>query len=479
MTTTMTKTGDSSPEWLQPDIVEQLTAHLRGAVVTAGDPQAQHEPRPVWNAMHAARPALSLRCSGTADVVDAVNFARERDLPLAVRGGGHSVAGLSTVGDGVLIDLSAMRGVRVDPQHKLVHAQGGAVLGDIDRESQAFGLATPTGRVSETGIAGLALGGGYGHLNNKYGLTSDNLVEAEVVCADGQIRTASAETNPDLFWALRGGGGNFGVVTSFTFRLHPVGPMVAFAGVFYPLEDLAEIERRWRDWVVQAPDEITSTILSLTFPAVPDMPEVLHDRPVAVAGGLHSGDPDEGMRLLRPLAGLGTPLFDMSQPMPYAAVQSAFDAFLPRGAIRAYWKSQYLDELTDDAIDTIGAAAQDRPGPLTMVNTFHFGGAVHAMGAEDTAFAERSAPFLVSMDTQWSNPAQDSAAVAWGRSAWQQLSGYGNGSVYLNFTGLVDESADFGTDTAHGRNLRRLSRIKATYDPGNLFRINNNITPQA
>jgi Berberine and berberine like/FAD binding domain len=351
------------------------------------------------------------------------------------------------------------------------------VLGDVDRETQAFGLATPLGRVSETGVAGLTLGGGIGHLGNAYGLSCDNVVEAQVVCADGLVRTASADSHPDLYWAIRGGGGNFGVVTSFTFRLHPVGPIVGFAGVFYPLEDLPAIGRRWRDYVTTAPDEVTAFMVSLTFPAAPDMPEIIHDRQVAIVAGVHCGELDAGMQALQPLRELGTPLFDMSQPMPYTVLQSAFDPFFPRRSLRSYWKSTYLDELTDDAIDTIARNALDRPAPLTMIATVHFGGAVHAVAAKDTAFAERSAPFMVSVDTNWTDPAQDDAAIAWGRATWGEIAKYGNGNVFLNFTGLADESLLSNVSNAFGSNLRRLGQIKATYDPSNLFRVNNNIIP--
>lgn len=477
MTVTVVKL-DGSPQPLPDAAVDDLRAQLRGQLaVSAASDEAHTDPRPVWNPMHADRPAITVRCAGTADVVDAVNFARDHGLLVAVRGGGHSVAGLSTVRDGMLIDLSAMRGVHVDPGRRLARVQGGAVLGDVDRETQVFGLATPLGRVSDTGVAGLTLGGGYGHLGGKYGLSCDNVVEAEVVCADGQVRTASADSHPDLYWAIRGGGGNFGVVTSFTFRLHPVGPIVGFAGVFYPLEDLADVIRGWRNYVVTAPDEVTAFIVSLTFPTAPDMPEVIHDRQVAIVGAVHCGEPHAGMPVLQPLRELGTPLFDMSQPMPYTVLQSAFDPFFPRQSLRAYWKSTYLNELTDDAVDTIAREALDRPAPLTAINTFHVGGAVHAVGAEDTAFTERSAPFMVSVDTNWTDPTQDTAAVAWGRAAWQEISKYGNGNVFLNFTGLADEPLLSHLDKAFGHNLRRLGQIKATYDPGNLFRINNNIIP--
>jgi hypothetical protein len=472
---TTTTRADAAQESILDGALEELRTRLRGPVVAGGD--AADEPRPAWNAIHTAQPAVTARCTGTADVVDAIAFAREQGLLLAVRGGGHSVAGLSTVDGGMLVDLSDMRGVQVEPERRLVHVQGGAVLGDVDRETQVFGLATPLGRVSETGVAGLTLGGGYGHLNRRYGLSCDNLVEAQVVCADGRVVTASEDSHPDLFWALRGGGGNFGVVTSFTFRLHPVGPTVAFAGVFYPIEELAEVERRWRAYALDAPDEVTSIVVTMTFPADPHMPEAVHDRPVAIVGALHSGDVDEGMRVMQPLRELGTPLLDISEPMPYTALQTAFDPLFPRRSLRSYWKSLYVDELTDDVIDTLDALAADRPDPHTMVNTFHLGGAISATGPEESAFAERTAPFMLSIDTNWSEPEQDADAVAWARQAWQALSRYGTGAVFLNFTGLADEPLHSGVDSAFGRNLRRLGQIKAVYDPDNFFRLNNNVVP--
>jgi FAD/FMN-containing dehydrogenase len=397
---------------------------------------------------------------------------------VAVRGGGHSVAGLSTIDCGMLIDLSAMRGVHVDYERRLAYVAGGALWGDLDRDSQALGLAVPGGVVSDTGVAGLTLGGGYGWLRRKYGLSCDSLVEAQVVCADGEVRTASAEQNPDLFWALRGGGGNFGIVTSFTFRLNPLGPIVGFSGTFYPLEEAPQILRRWREFVADAPDEITSVCLTITFPPDPNMPEVIHNRPCAVIGAVYAGDPAEGMERLAPLRQLGTPLVDLSQPMPFTAVQSAFDPLFPRNQLQAYWKTQYLDELTDPAIDLIAGKALERPAPLTLVNVFHMGGAISDVGPEETAFAERSAPFMVSIDGMWTDPADNTDNIGWVRSTWKDVGQFANGAVYLNFTGLSDEEiASAGVDSAFGRNLRRLAEIKATYDPDNFFRLNNNITP--
>jgi hypothetical protein len=454
----------------------ELDTKLRGPALPSGDP-GYAQVREVFNAMHNRKPGLAVRATGTADVVESVNFAREQGLVLAVRGGGHSIAGLSAIDGGMLLDLAPMSGVQVDPDRGLARVQGGALWGDVDRETQAFGLATPGGVVSDTGVAGLTLGGGYGWLRRKYGLSCDNVVEAQVVCADGEIRTASETQNEDLFWALRGGGGNFGVVTSFTFKLHEVGPLVAFSATMYPLEDLGEVLRGWRDYVEGAPNEVTSVCVTLTFPANPEMPEVIHDRPVAVIGGVYAGDPDEGMEATKPLRELGTPLFDMSGPTPYSVVQTGFDALFPRNTLNAYWKSQYANELPDAAIDVVAARAADRPAPLMLVNTFHMGGAIADVDPEATAFATREAPYMFSIDGMWTDEVSDEDGVAWVRSTWEELSKFGTGDVYLNFTGLADEAPSAGVETAFGRNLKRLAEVKGKYDPDNFFRLNNNIAP--
>jgi FAD/FMN-containing dehydrogenase len=456
--------------------LEELRAQIRGAVLTPAD-AGFGDIREAFNAMHGSKPDLIVSCTGTADVVDAVNFAREHGMVLAIRGGGHSIAGLSAIEGGMLLDLSPMNGVIVDPDLGVAHAQGGALWGDVDRETQAFGLVAPGGVVSDTGIAGLTLGGGYGWVRRKYGLSSDSLLEVQIVCADGEVRTASEDENPDLFWAIRGGGGNFGVVTSFRFKLHPRGPSVAFVGAVYPVEEVADVLRGWREYVTKAPDEVTSVCVTITFPADPAFPEVVHDRAVAVIGGVYVGDPDEGMRVMQPLRELGTLLMDMSQPMPFTAVQTSFDPFFPRNTLQAYWKSQYLEDLPDEAIDVIAARAQNRPAPLTLVNTFHMGGAIGNVDPEDTAFSERQWPFMISIDGMWGDPADNEANVAWVRSAWNEVKQFGTGGVYLNFTGIADEDLTAGVDTAFGRNLQRLAEVKAEYDPENFFRVNNNILP--
>jgi FAD/FMN-containing dehydrogenase len=428
--------------------------------------------------MHSSTPAVTVRASGTADVVDAVNYARAHDLPVAIRGGGHSIAGLSAPSSGLLIDLADMRGVLVDPDQRRAVVQGGAVWADVDRETQAFGLVAPGGVVSDTGVAGLTLGGGYGWVRRRYGLSVDQLVEAQVVLADGRVVTTSKMEHPDLFWALRGGGGNFGVVTSFTFALHELGPLVGFSATFYPAEEYAAVVRGWRDFVETASDEISSLVVNLTFPADPHMPAALHDRAVTIVGAIHSGDdPARGLAETAPLRSLGTVLADLSAPMPFTAVQSGFDGLFPRGGQRSFWKSQYLDGLGDDDVDTLAELATSRPAPLAMVEVMQMGGAIARVDPEATAFAQRTAPYLVAVDSNWADAADDDAMVAWSRRSFDRLTPYGSGEVYLNFSGRDGEAPDVGADTALGRNLARLAQVKAAYDPTNIFRFNHNIRP--
>jgi hypothetical protein len=456
--------------------VEALSSRLSGRALLPGDP-AYAEVRQPYNAMHGGRPNLIVSCTDSADVSEAIGFARRHGLRLGVRGGGHSIAGLSALDGGVLIDLSPMSGVEVDADRRIARVQGGALWADVDQATQAVGLATPGGVVSDTGVGGLTLGGGYGWLRRKYGLSCDNVLEAEVVCADGEIRRASADSHPDLYWAIRGGGGNFGVVTSFTFQLHPLGPDVAFAATFYPLEEAGDVMRRWRDYADQAPNEVTTVCVTVTFPANPELPEAIHDRPVIIVGGVHAGDVDEGLAEMQPLRELGTVLFDMSGPTPFVGVQTGFDPLFPRGEQRAYWKSQYVDELSDAAIDVITQRAKTRPAPLTMVNTFRMGGAIADVDEEATAFSERKPEYMVSIDGIWTDAANDTECVTWSRSTWDEVSEFGTGAVYLNFTGLADEAPSAGVESAFGRNLSRLAEIKRIYDPENVFDLNNNIKP--
>ena len=373
--TTVVSTLDGGQTKVEDDELDELRTKLRGDVLTASDDG--FDSNPIYNKMHGRRPALKVRATGTADVVDAVNFARERNLLVAVRGGGHSVAGLSSCDGGVVIDLTRMRAVTVDPIARRASVHGGAVWGDVDRETQAFGLVVPGGVVSDTGVGGLTLGGGEGWVRRKYGLTVDSLRAATVVCADGSVHVASPDSDADLFWALRGGGGNFGVVTHFDFDAHPLGPIVAFAGVMYSTRDAGEILPRWRDHVTDAPDEVTSVAVGISMPADPGLPEAVHGQSCLVIGGVYVGDVDEGMNVLQPLRELGTPLADISGPTPFVGVNSAFDPFFPMGTYQSYWKAQNLDTLPDAALAVIAAKADSRPSPVTLAVVFQMGGAIN------------------------------------------------------------------------------------------------------
>jgi FAD/FMN-containing dehydrogenase len=475
---TMNVTTLNGPEAkISDESLEEFRATIRGDVLTPHDAGYENVRSP-YNAMHPGKPALVVCPTGTADVIGAVNFAREQELLTAVRGGGHSVAGLSSVDGGLLLDLARMNGVDVDPEARTVRVQGGALVGDMDHETQAFGLVAPNGVVSDTGVAGLTLGGGEGWVRRKHGLSVDNLLSAQVVCADGQVRTASADSNPDLFWAIRGGGGNFGVVTSFTFQCHPVGPTVAFAGVFHPVEDAENVYRQFRDWASSAPDEISALIGCTTLPPSEHTPPEIHSKPFIVTAAVYSGDPDEGMKVIEPLREIGTPLADISGPLPFVGVQAAFDEFFQRGTLRSYWKSTFIEELTDPILDIIVEKARNRPHDRVFVVTFFMGGAINRVGAEDTAYSERSANWMVSIDGNWTDAGDDDKVISWVRGAWGEVHEHGTGSLYLNFTGVADEALSVGVESAfHKANLQRLEEIKTRYDPGNLFRLNNNILP--
>jgi FAD/FMN-containing dehydrogenase len=459
------------------EALEALTASVRGGVLRPGH-AGYDGARRIWNGMIDRRPELIARCSGAADVIDAVNFARAHGLAVAVRGGGHNVAG-SAVGDGaVMVDLSPMRGVRVDPAARTVRVAGGATWADVDRETQVVGLATPSGYVSTTGVGGFTLGGGYGHLRRKYGMTCDNLRSADVVTAAGELVTASATEHEDLFWALRGGGGNFGVVTSFEFACHPVGPEIFLCGVMYPLEQGAAVLRAWRDFMAQAPEELSSNAALWSIPAVPAFPAELHGRPVVLLAMIHPSDLAEGERLTQPLRQLGAPLLDLSGPMPYVMAQAAFDPFFPSGTRRYYWKGIDLLGLDDAVIERLLAAAEARPTPSTLIPVWHFGGAMSRVAPDATAFWRRHVPFMASFDAVWDDPADDEKGIGWARESWAALRPHSDGGQYVNFPGF-GEDGEAQVRAGYGGNYERLVAVKTKYDPDNLFRFNLNIKPAA
>jgi FAD/FMN-containing dehydrogenase len=453
-----------------------LAERLTGPVLAFGQDGYQGARR-VWNGMIDKHPAVIARCADALDVAAAVRFAAENDLQLAVRGGGHNVAGTAVVDGGLVVDLSAMRGVHLDPSGRTVHVQGGATWADVDRVTAPLGLATPGGVVSETGVAGLALSGGVSHQRRRDGMTVDNIVSAEVVLADGRRVRASADEHPDLFWALRGGGGNFGVVTWFELRLHELGPEVFGLNVAYPLEDAGRVLRGWRDAVAGAPDELSTAGLVWSLPDVDALPAELRGRPYVGVAGMWAGDPAEGERATRALRELATPLLDMSGPVDYLAFQASLDPYFPSG-VRRYWKALYLDGFSDAAIDLTVERSERRPSPDTLVIVRHCGGAMARVGAEETAFGDRSSEWMLSIDSSWTDPAQDEENVAYTRAFWEAALPFSDGKTYFNFPGLLEEG-DAAVRASYGAGHARLQAVKAAYDPENRFRLNQNIRPAA
>jgi FAD/FMN-containing dehydrogenase len=408
-------------------------------------------------------------------VVAAVNYARENELDLAVRGGSHSVPGFGTADDAVVVDLSGMTAVHVDPEAQTARAQGGATWGMFNDATGAHGLATTGGIVSTTGVGGLTLGGGIGYLARGFGLSCDNLVSAEVVTADGRTLAASESENEDLFWAVRGAGSNFGAVTSFEFQAHPVGPMVMVGAVFYAHEDAATVLPAWRDYMAQAPDELSSVAFFWNVPPHEPFPAEHHGKPVFIAAAVYSGSVEDGEPVVQPLRELAEPLIDLSGPWPWLGLQSGFDDLFPAGDLR-YWKSRALAELTQEAMDDIVDWAGRRPTPLTDITVWHHGGAMSRVGETETAYAGRDAPFLVTGEVSWTDPAQNDEAIAWGREFWDVMGRHSTGGLYLNFPGLGEEKEEL-VKAGYGVNYERLAALKGEYDPSNLFRMNLNITP--
>lgn len=457
------------------DELAELRMMFRGQLHAPDDP-GYDEIRAVENLAIDCRPGLVIRCSGEADVIDGVRLARDRGLLLAVRGAGHHVAGHGTVDGGLVLDLRDMNGVWVDPADKTVRVQGGATWGQVDREAQVFGLAVPGGVVSTTGVGGLTLGGGIGWLHRKWGLACDNLLSAQVVLADGSLVTASEHEHPELFWALRGGGGNFGVAVDLTFTARKVGPDVALAVVFHKASDGRELMPRWRDLALRAGDEVTTRALYWSLPAAPDLPPPIQGQDVFIVAALYAGEREQGQPIIDEFRALGEPLFDLSEHLPhYRAFQAGFDPLVTN--LHSYWKSTYVDELSDEVLAFIHERAMSRPDPSVLIHVPIIGGATAAVAPESTAFGDRSAPFMLSIDGGTYDPANFGAVRAWVQDAIAEAGRLrGSGGAYLNFSGdPPDDEAVL--QQQYGGNLDRLRAVKATYDPGNLFRINNNITP--
>ena len=457
---------------LSDEQAEELRMNFHGPLFAPGDP-GYDEARLVHNGMFDKRPGLVIQCSGYADVIDAVNLAREHGLLTAVRGGGHSIAGLSSCDGGLLIDLTAMNGVWVDRDAQVVRCQGGATWGDVDREAQQVGLVVPGGVVSTTGVGGLTLGGGTGWVHRKWGLACDNLRAVELVTADGSLVRASESENADLFWGLRGGGGNFGVVTAFEFDAHPFGPIAMCAGPIYGVDQANDIMRQWRDWTLTVPDEVTTRAVFWSMPADPHLPEAVHDQQVLVLGAVFAGDPDEGAKVLQPIREFGTPLADLTDQMPFRFFQAAFDPFFPKGGVSSYWKSSYMSELSDEAIDYVCKIAAARPHPMTLIHVPLLGGAMGRVGPTETPFGDRSSPYMLSVDGNWTD-GDDEPRIEWVREAIREAERFTTGGTYLNFDGLDGATGEL-VEAGFGSNYTRLRELKKKYDPTNLFRLNNNI----
>jgi FAD/FMN-containing dehydrogenase len=446
---------------------------MHGELVRPGD-AGFDEARSIWNGVHDCRPAVIARCADAADVRHAIGFARSEGLDVAVRGGGHSIPGFSTCDDGIVIDLSPMKGVEVNVAERTAVAEGGVIWSEFDAATQGHGLATTGGLVSTTGVAGFTLGGGIGWLMRKYGLACDNLRSAEVVTADGQILTASATENADLFWGLRGGGGNFGVVTAFEFDLHPVGPTVTAGPVFYPGERAEEIMRFYRDFVRDLPDELTTLVNLLTAPPAPFLPEEWHGKKLVALIGCYSGDPEEGAKAMQPLRDLGDPVADLVGPMPYVQMQSLIDALWPRGT-KAYMKAGYLRELDDHAIGTMAGYHQDATSPASEIHIQHFGGAVARVDEEATAYGERQAPFVLNTIAVSHEPGVLDTHIDWAQRLYAEIEPSLTGGAYINFLSAEGEER---VKAAYGaEKFARLTALKDRYDPTNLFRLNQNIPP--
>ncbi len=455
--------------------IENLRSSLRGEVLEPANP-AYDSTRVIWNAMIDRRPALIARCKNAADVAASIKFARDNSMGIAVRSGGHNVAGYAVCEGGLMVDLSLMNAVRVLPGLDRATVEGGSTWADVDAATAPFGRATPGGLISNTGVAGLTLSGGIGWLRGTHGLSCDNLMAADIVTADGMLIRASETENPELLWALRGGGGNFGIVTSFEFKLHPVEPELFFCGPAYPEERANEILPLWRDFMKTAPDRLSGLAEFSTVQPDPSIPEQAWGRRVVALAHVYDGPADEGERITQPLRGFGESLVDFSGRMPYRTLQSIYDPLFPKGRDRCYWKSTYLSNLDDAVVHDITSRLKLRPSEMTFASIWKFGGAVQNIEADATAFGDRSMPFMLSLDAIWSDAADDDKNIGWVRNFWNDMQRHSTGRMYLNFPGhgegekLVQNA--FGADI-----YARLQKVKRKYDPDNIFRMNQNILP--
>ena len=460
---------------LDATLVQGLRAGLRGPVLVAGDP-GYDETRAIWNAMIDKRPALIARCIGVSDVLACVRFAREHSLTLSMRGGGHNIAGLALAERGLMLDLSLMRGVWVDTTARVARAQGGCLLGDVDRETQLHGLAAALGFVSATGVAGLTLGGGFGYLSRRFGWTSDGVRSMELVTASGRQLRASEKENADLFWGLRGGGGNFGVVTGIEYELHPVGPEIVGGPVAWRAESAPEVLEAFRRTAADAPPELTLVAVMRKAPPAPWLDKSVHGQLIVMLLACYSGKPEEGEKLLAPLKSLGRPVGDVLQRRPYVTLQSLLDATQPKGR-RYYWKSEYLPGIEPELLAKQLEHAGRISSPHSAVIVFQLGGEIAKRPADHSAVGNRDAAAVLNIAASWEKPEDDAAQVEWARSSWRDMKRFSTGGTYVNF--LTEEETGERVAAAYGKNLARLGEIKARWDPDNVFRMNKNIPPAA
>jgi len=468
---TTIKTLDGESIAISAEIIDGLESQLTGHLVRVSDP-GYDEARKVWNAMIDRRPALIARCMGTADVVACVKFARKFNLLASVRGGGHNVAGMSLANDALLIDLSLLKWVRVSPETKTAFVGPGATLRHLDHETQLYGLATSTGINSTTGIAGLTLGGGFGWLSRRYGLAADNLISAEVVSANGELMQVNEKENADLLWAIRGGSGNFGIVTSFQFKLHPVGPLVLAGLIVHPFKDAKKVFEHYRSYVSSAPEEATCWMLMRTAPPLPFLPQDVHGKKIFVIAAAYVGDIKEGEKVLEPLRRFGNPIADVIAPVPFTAWQQAFDPLLTAGA-RNYWKSLNFRQLDDGLIDALIESADKLPSPSSEVFVGQLGGAINRVAVDATAYPHRNANFVMTVHARWENSSMDGLCVEWAKELFDKAVPYSTGGVYVNFISEGEERVE----AAFGPNFAQLAAVKRKYDPDNFFRVNQNIKP--
>ena len=462
---------DGGPVNLATKQLDDLGSRVQGRLLRPGD-QGWNDAVSIWNGMAARLPALVLQPVSAHDVAAAVSFARDHGLLLSVKGGGHNIAGTSIAEGGLTLDMSRMREVAVDPDAKVVHVGPGCLLGEVDQATQQHGLATVLGFVSETGVAGLTLGGGFGYLARRFGWTVDNLAEVEIVTADGAIRTANRDQHPELFWALRGGGGNFGVVTRFSFRLHQVGPTVTGGLIVWSAERADEVLAAYRDLTEQAPQELTAATIVRLAPPAPFLPQQWHGKPIAGIQVCHSGANAEAD--LAPVRALGNPIVDLVGPKPYVAVQSMLNAMEPRWLHR-YWKTWFLPGLSSELLDAFRNSALRVTSPLSQSIIFHVAGALNEHEGDDGAVGNRDAHYIGGFAGTWPPGAPADPHVAWARDGWERTRPFSTGGTYVNF--LLAEDDTGRTAAAYGNNYQRLQTVKATYDPDNLFRVNRNIPP--